>query len=417
MFSLLRRRNFLLLWAAGLISDTGDWVLFVALPITVYRITHSALATSGVLASLLIPTILLGSVAGVFVDRWDHKRILVLTNLGLGVGLLPLLLVHSAGDVWLVYLVALVQACLSAFFQPTQSAALPRLVGGDDLIAANAIGSFSSNAARLVGPSLGGVVAAATGLAGVTLIDAATFLTAAGAISLIVLPRRDRQAPPMGAGSAWTQMYHEWREGLHIIRDSRPLNRLVPALSLTGLGEGVFGVMFVIWIRTVIRGGALQLGWFMTAQAIGGLLGGLVLGTIASRLAPAILVGLGSLLFALLDVALFTYPVFVNVLWPGLAIIILVGIPGAASGAGMTAWIQSTAPEETRGRIFGTIATTSALMMLVGTAIAGTIGNRAGPVALLNIFQGGSYLVVGALVLSLAVTGGVGYARRVLNAS
>lgn len=403
VFALLARRDFLLLWAAGLVSNTGDWVLLVALPITVYQLTHSALATSGTLASLLLPTILLGSVAGVFVDRWDRRRVMVRTNLALGLGLLPLLLVRSAGDLWLVYVVSLGQATLSAFFQPAQSAALPLLVGEGELVAANAARSFSSNGARLVGPALGGLVASAAGLTGVTVIDALSFLAAAACIAFIRLPPRARPIPGAVAASAWGRMWGEWGDGMRVIRRNPVLGRLVLAMAATGLGEGVMGVMFVIWIRTVIHGGALQLGWLMSAQAVGGLLGGVVVGWLAARITPPVLVGVGSAIFALLDIALFSYPVFYHALWPGLGLIALVGLPAAAVGAGMMAWMQDATPDETRGRVFGAVGTGTAAMMLAGTAIAGLSGNQIGPVLSLNLFQGGSYLVVSALILSLVL--------------
>ncbi len=88
MLTTLRQRNFSLLWSAGLISMIGDWMLFIALPIYVYKLTGSALATSTMFIAEMIPSLLLGSVAGVFVDRWNRKRIMVITNLLLALGLL-----------------------------------------------------------------------------------------------------------------------------------------------------------------------------------------------------------------------------------------------------------------------------------------------------------------------------------------
>lgn len=99
MLATLRRRDFALLWSGGLISMTGDWMLLVALPIYVYQATGSALATGAIFAAELLPNALFGSVAGVFVDRWDRKRTLVVTNALLTLSVLPLLLVPQTG--WL----------------------------------------------------------------------------------------------------------------------------------------------------------------------------------------------------------------------------------------------------------------------------------------------------------------------------
>src|SRR5262245_15580007 len=103
MIALLRQRNFALLWFGGLISMMGDWMLWIALPIYVYQLSGSALATSVALICRILPRLLLGSMAGVFVDRWDRRRTMVITNLLLAVGLLPLLLVQSVEWLWLVY--------------------------------------------------------------------------------------------------------------------------------------------------------------------------------------------------------------------------------------------------------------------------------------------------------------------------
>ena len=96
MLEVLRRRDFALLWFAGLVSLTGDWMLVVALPVTVYELTGSALATGGVLIANRLPALLLGSVAGVFVDRWDRKRPMVVANLVRAPILLLLFAVDSA---------------------------------------------------------------------------------------------------------------------------------------------------------------------------------------------------------------------------------------------------------------------------------------------------------------------------------
>src|SRR5579884_1376706 len=103
MLALLRNRNFALLWAGSLVSQMGDWALFVALPMYVYRLTGSTLATSGAFLAELVPALLLGTVAGVFVDRWDRRVIIIVANTLLAVGLLPLLAVHSSGLIWIVY--------------------------------------------------------------------------------------------------------------------------------------------------------------------------------------------------------------------------------------------------------------------------------------------------------------------------
>lgn len=100
MFALLRQRNFGLLWFAGAASLLGDWALMVALPFFVYDLTGSALATGLTFMAQTLPRVLLGSVAGVFVDRWDRRKTLVVADAARGLLLLLLLLVRSTDTLW-----------------------------------------------------------------------------------------------------------------------------------------------------------------------------------------------------------------------------------------------------------------------------------------------------------------------------
>lgn len=400
MIQVLRQRNFLLLWLAGLISFTGDWVLFTALPIYVYTLTRSPLATSIAFASETLPSILLGSVAGVFVDRWPRKRLMVLSNGLLAITLLPLVLVRTADLVWIVFVVGAVQSTVAQFFRPAESAVLPTLVSEDLLVSANSLSSLNGNVSRLVGPAIGGAIAVATGLTGVTLVDAASFAIAALLVTFLVMPA-STPVEPAASEAALRAVWRQWLEGLRLIRGNRALIVLIGLFTITTVGEGVFGTMFVIWVKTELHGTALQFGWFMSAQAVGGVVGGLVIGVVGSRVSPLRLAPPGLLLFALLDIALFSYPVLSQQVWIGLILIALVGIPAAASGSSARTLLQLATPDTHRGRVFGALGTTTALAQLLGLVIAGTLGSILGPITLLNVCQGGAYLLSAAVLFTM----------------
>src|SRR5262245_42894354 len=110
MLYLLRQRNFGLLWFGGLISFIGDWVTLVALPIYIYNLTGSVLATGGMWMAMMLPSVLLGSVAGVYVDRWDRRVTMVATNLISAPLMLALLFVQSPDQVWIMYAVTLIKS-------------------------------------------------------------------------------------------------------------------------------------------------------------------------------------------------------------------------------------------------------------------------------------------------------------------
>src|SRR3990170_1785222 len=140
MLAVLRQRDYALLWFGGFISMLGDFVLFVAVPYEIYRMTGSTVAMAGMSLAFLIPNILLGSVAGVYVDRWDRRRLMIVVNLLQALTLLPLLLVGQLG-LWVVYAVLVVESCVSQLFNPARVALMPSLLAGgkEELLTANAL--------------------------------------------------------------------------------------------------------------------------------------------------------------------------------------------------------------------------------------------------------------------------------------
>jgi MFS family permease len=397
MIAVLRHRNFTLLWAGGLISQIGDWALFIALPMYVYRLTGSTLATSGTFLSEILPSLALSAIAGVYADRWNRRTTIIVVNLLLALALLPLLAVH-AGSIWIVYAVAFGQAVISQFLFPAWNALLPELVPPEDLVAANSLRSINASTARLVGPAVGGIAAAVGSLGAAALIDSASFIAVAGLAALVTgvtAPHRDR----VGEAGILRAFVHDLLAGFELVRANRVVAALVASNTIVSLGEGVFGVMFVVWVRQEFNGGTLQLGWFMSAQAIGGVLGGLAVAHLGRKLPPAPVLGLSTIAFGLMDMALFTYPLLLPGVALGLGLIIIVGFPGAATGATWNALLQTNTEEGYRGRIYGLIGATSNASTLIGTILAGTLGGLFGPITMLNLFQGGTYLLAGGLVL------------------
>jgi MFS family permease len=402
MLATLRQRNFALLWFGGLISMAGDWMLFIALPIYVYQLTGSTLATSIMFMVETVPRIVIGTVAGVFADRWERKRTMVITNVLLGLGLLPLLLVQSAEWVWVVYLVGFTQACLGQFFGPAENALLPKLVGEDRLVTANALNSLNNNLARLAGPALGGFAAGLLGLPGIVLLDSASFAVAAILIALITVtsqPARDPAVVPDGA-PPWLAVWHEWRAGLRLIRRDRALATLIGVTAITAFGEGIFGVMIIVFVNQVLHGGALELGWLMSAQAVGGLLGGVVIGWVGRRVPPVLLLGGSAILFGVGDLLIVNAPLFFSSVLLTIVLFILVGVPGVGFSTSMQTLFQTLVADEYRGRVFGAFSTTLSLLSLAGMGFAGPAGDALGVIPVLNI-QGGGYVLVGVLVLLL----------------
>jgi MFS family permease len=401
MIAVLRQRNFSLLWFGGLISITGDWMLRIALPVFVFEMTSSTLATGIMFMVGTLPRLLFGSVAGVFVDRWDRQRTMIIVNLMLAVGLLPLLLVRSTEFLWIVYLVAFLQSMVSLFFGPAENALLPTLVDEKYLLTANSLNALNNNLARLIGPAVGGIVTLALGLSGVVLVDVVTFLLAALLISLIRQPQPEAPEPakavePISLMAVWS----DWLAGLRLVGQERLVAILFVTIAIIAVGEGILAVLFVPFVTAVLQGQAMELGWLMSAQAVGGLIGGFAVAQMGQRIDPRRLIGPAAILFGMIDLVIFNYPAFFPGITIALLLFVLVGLPGAAFGASFSTLLQNSVADNYRGRIFATLSTTTALLSLAGMGFASVAGDVVGIVPVINI-QGFGYVLAGLLAWRL----------------
>jgi MFS family permease len=398
--SLLRDRRFGLLWLGGLISLAGNWMLQAALPLAVYQLTDSTLATGALFIAVMIPRIVLGTVAGVVVDRWDRRRVLIVANLALTVAVLPLLAVQTEESVWIVYVVAVVVSTLGLVIIPAEGALLPRLVGEERLVQANSLNALNNQIARLIGPAIGGVVVGFAGLGAVVVVDAVTYLAAALLIAAIAVDARPQREAAELALRLWSRLRHEWMDGMRVIRGAGETTRMILAFAaITGVGEGIIVTLFVPYAVDVLDGGGPLYGALISAQAIGGIAGGLLLGVIASPLPPARLLALSAIVFGSIDLVIFTYPAFLEGYALALVLMVVVGFPGAALLASYTTLTQTAVADAYRGRLIAAVTTVGSLTMLVGMVVASVLGDVVGVVPLL-VVQAAAYPAFGVLALA-----------------
>ncbi|MGH3147127.1 MAG: MFS transporter, partial [Rubrobacter sp.] len=314
MIAVLRQRDFSLLWFGGVLSSTGDWLLFIALPFFVYERTGSALATGAMFAAETLPRLLFGSVAGVFVDRWDRKRTMVYADLLRAAILVLLLLVVAGGPLALIYVVVFVEASVSMFFIPAKNALVPNLVEERQLTAANSLNSMAEDVPTLIGPVLGGALFAVVGLNGLIMLDIASYLLSAVAISLIVArgtAAPDDEVPVVSAEtatSAWANALREWLEGLRLVGRDSKVAAVFVVISVATVGEGVFMVLAILFFRDVLGSGTTEFGYFWTCYGLGYVVGGLLLARLSdvvaeTRLFALSLIANGALIVAMFNVS------------------------------------------------------------------------------------------------------------------
>ena len=402
---ILRSRPFLLLWLGGVISNGGDWVLTIALPVYVYDLTHSTLATGALVAAQSLPRLLLGLVAGVLVDRWDRRRTAILANLGQGTLLLLLLSVRSPAALPLVYAVAAGMATLALLVEPAVSALVPRLVDEGEVAAANGMRVLGWELARLAAPPLGGLLMATAGLGGVALLDSASF-----AVSALLLTSIGRGDCPVGRyrhgtamRTARTTLRHDVTVGVRAVRRSRLLVVLLAVATLTMVAEGIINVLGFPWTVAVLRGGAAERGDLAAAQGVGGVAGGLAVRALR-RAEPGRVIGIGGLLFGVMSLALTNIalvPIATQGRWP-LALLLkgLSGAPLVVLTVGLDTLLVCSIDDQIRGRVLATYGTASGCALLVGQALAGVLGDRLGVVAVLSL-QGVLCMIAGCVAITL----------------
>ena len=277
MIALLRQRNYGFLWSSQLISQIGNWALLAALPFFVFQLTGSVLATGIMFIVEVIPSILLGSVAGVFVDRWNRRWTMIGANVARGLLLLLLLTFRSTEQVWVVYVVAFFESVANLFFSPANNALLPQLVTKDELVPANSLDALGENVARIIGPALGGALLAATGLAAVAMIDVGSYLIGAGLIYLIKEPKPAAEEGQIAEADRsirmeWVTFWRDWIGGLRLVSQRRPLSYAFIAAGVALIGDSIMGVLLVVFVQDVVGVGAQEFGWILTARGVGGVL-------------------------------------------------------------------------------------------------------------------------------------------------
>lgn len=399
MFNVLRKRNYALLWSAQLISMMGDWAMFAALPYFVYQLTDSVLATGVMFMIQVLPPLVLGSAAGVFVDRWDRRWTMIGSTLFRGVVLLVLLGVRSAEMIWFVYLAGFLEAAATQFFSPANNALLPLLVEEDELINANTLDSLGENSARIAGPALGGALLAALGLRAVVLFDIGTYLVAAILMYLMRIPDKafqeewvEHESARGAIGSFW----QDFSSGFRVVLRRRALSYMLIVLAIAMLGDSILTVLWVAFFQDVVGVGSAEYGIVLTVRGVAGIVGGLIMSAIGSRFKPKDLITVGLLITGIAIVGMVLVPVYEITL----AITLLISAPLMAWLISSQTWLQSHSPDEFRGRVFGAYNTLSGLLMVIGIGFASGLGETLGISNTLGV-GGVIYIFSGVLAYTL----------------
>jgi MFS family permease len=384
----LRHRNYRLFWSGQSVSLVGTWMTRIATSWLIYRLTGSALLLGLVGFAGQIPSFLLAPVAGVLVDRWDRHRLLVATQVLAMVqsaALAALALLHVI-NLWHVLALSLFQGVINAFDMPARQAFVVEMVESRaDLPNAIALNSSMVNAARLLGPSIGGVVIAAVGEGWCFLLDAVSYLAVLASLLLMRLPRHQRTALP-GA-----RILPELRAGWAYVAASPPIVTILLLLALVSLVGMPYTVLMPIFASSILHGGPHTLGFLMAATGVGALLGAVHLASRRSvlglgRVIPwtAALFGAGLIGFALS-----------RALWLSLLLLVVTGLGFMVQMAASNTLLQTLVEDDKRGRVMSFYTMAFMGTAPFGSLLAGSLAHRFGAPA--TLVGGGIGCLLGAL--------------------
>ncbi|AXB43001.1 MFS transporter [Amycolatopsis albispora] len=386
--NLLRDGKFARLSAASLCSEIAEWILQVSLPLVMYRLTGSAASTALMMIIGLVPAVVVSPLAGPLADRGNRHRVLCLVSLAQAAVALPLLL---AEHVAVLYAVMAAQAGLAAIAEPARNALVPQVAGPDRVTGANGLMSVNASVARLAGGSAGGWLLASGGL-GITVAVYAGVLALAGALFA------PRFAPDLPGTGERPHVLRQWVDGLAEVRCNPALRVVSVAVVLLQAAQGMFLVLFLVFVLRTLGGDEADAGLLRGVQAIGGLAAGVLVATVARRVDPAKLLGWGALVMGLYSALTWHTAHLTTAMAVFAGLFAVAGGPGVFVGTGLLSVVQTVTPPELTGRVLSTAFAGMAAAQAAGMLVAGALADRIALDLLLGV-QSFLFLPVAVVVL------------------
>ncbi len=372
MFQALRIRDFRLLWAGGLVSSLGSWLLTLAIPTHIFLVTGSLRATGLTVAAEYLPLLVLGPVAGVFADRWDRRRLLIGTNVFCAGAVSVMLLGIAPGRYWVLYAGLVAENAGVVLNMPAWQARTPAIVGtGPLLSSANALNSVSSGTVRLIGGPLGGILLATCGASWLIGIDAVSYLLSAAA--MVMTSAADREPGADGETTAIGTVARDLVHGARVLRRQPVAWALLPVTVIfLAANAGLSAVLIPFGIQRL--GGSEHTGFLLAGLGAGFLLGAPVIRLLLDRVQPGHLLAATLTATAAAYFALFTS----SSLRTALPAAVAVGAFGSMSLVVPQTAMQRVIPNAVLGRIGAVFLTGEAAATLAGAAAGPVLAQAAG---------------------------------------
>ena len=390
-FAILRNGRFVRLWTAQLVSTIGDALTSLAAGIIVYERTQSALSVGLILMATAVPTLVFGLIAGVVVDRFDRKKIMIAADILRAAVVVTIPFLLTASIVWL-YILVIVSASITQFFSPANESVLPEIASEEELGAANAIMAIAQFGSTAIGFAAAGFLASTKSIEAVFFVDAGTFLFSALMISLVkVDPLQVTEHAGIGS------VIRDIGFGAKFIAKTpilRSLNLVrVPVLLCFGLQN----VLLLPFALRALHATEFEYGLQEGLTSVGFVIGSLAMARLADRLREGqwlvlsyTAMGLMSLVYS-----------FQSSVWVAVSLIAVSGAMNAPSFVAGRLINQRNTPREMRGRVFSTSYVLRDVVYLSGMALAGL----ADVIDVRLLFMVSSIVVIGAGALAAVLPG------------
>jgi len=371
----------------------------------VYRLTGSAALLGAAGFASQIPVLFLATLGGTVADRFNRRRIMIVTQTASMI--LPLILAAlvftGRVQVWHIFALAATLGVVNAFDVPARQSFVVEMVGKDDLVNAIALNSSIFNAARAIGPAVAGILVAEVGEAWCFLLNGLSYIAVITGLLMMKLPPRletDRPKPALA----------DLTYGFRYVFQTMPVRDLLLMIGLVSFAGFPYSTLMPIFADGILHGGARGLGLLMASAGVGSLAGAL---TLASR---STVRGLGRIVAAsalVFGVALTAFSVS-TVFWLSALILPVVGMSMITQAASTNTLIQSMVPDDMRGRVMAIYAMSFMGMMPIGALVEGWIAERIG--APHTVMIGGAVCVAGAIVFNIRLPKLRVMARQLIDA-
>lgn len=386
-------RNFFLLWTGQLVSQLGDKFYDIALAWWVLEKTGSPAVMGLFLAAAMLPELLMGIVAGGFIDRWNRKAIIIMADIVRGLAVLAVAFLFMAGwlEVWHVFVSAIMLSLSSAFFNPAVMAVIPRLVEKDEITRANSLSQMIAGLASVAGPVAGAASVSIFGYGTVFLANGLSYLASAFLEWFITLP-------PAPARDKKAGLWEDIREGVKFISGSKPVLVILLVIGVVHIFFGSIAVALPFIAKGLAGAGVQNLGYMETALGAGMILGAIFThrrekGVRGSSLFIAVLAA--GVCFTLMGAI---FRLGVAVVFPYIAVLIFIGTAAAVASVYWRSLLQAHVPDEKAGRVFSLSTVIANVSLPVSFSIFGMAMNYFQP-SLVLAGCGGCLTIAGIILI------------------